>query len=464
MNNKELISYNPATINEKVGLVAMSSQSDVSVAVQKARVAFLEWQSLSVEERCSYYKKLISIFQNKIETIAHLQSQEMGKPITQSIGEVKETIGLIEFCVRAALELLKGDVVDESKEQRNTVYFEPYGVAAIILPWNFPSLMYFESTTQAVLAGNTVIVKHSEECPLTSKALQEVFDEAGFPEGVIQTLYGDGAIGAMLVDEDIDLIHFTGSSKVGKTLYKRAAEKFIPAVLEMGGSSPGIIFEDADIDKICDCVVRERFDNCGQVCCALKRLFVHEDCFDEVVKKIVQSVKDIKIGDPMDQGTTLGPLVAQRQLALLQDQLQDAIDKGAHIAFQANIPSNLKGAYFGPTVLTNVTKGMRVYKEETFGPVLPIMSFKEDDEAINMANDTNYGLSAFVYTEDMGKANYVSSLLQAGNVAVNDTSYFSDNSPFGGYKESGIGRGRGKYGFMYVTQLKTVACPNKKEA
>ena len=459
MKTNEIISYNPAHANEQVGVVAMSTQADVSNVVQKAKRAFPAWKALSVEERGAYFKKLLPIYQSKIAAIAKMQTQEMGKPIKDSMSEVESLIGSIEFYLDIAPQVLLPDTVDETETQKNVVHFEPYGVAAVILPWNYPALLFVQGTIQALLAGNTVVVKHSEENPLTSKLLQDVYDEVGFPDGVIQTVYGDGAVGQMLVDTPIDLIHFTGSSKTGRHLYKVAADKFIPAVLEMGGSSPGIIFDDANLDDMCACAVHERFDNCGQICCALKRLFVHESCYDEVVQKVVEATKAIKVGAPMDENTTMGPLVAPRQLDLLEAQIKDALDKGAKIELGGTRPQGLEGAYYNPTVLSNVTKDMRVYTEETFGPVLPIMSFKTEEEAIELANDTEYGLSAFVYTQDAAKAARVATALDSGNVAINDTSYFSNNSPFGGYKNSGIGSGGGKYGFQFVTQMKTVSVP-----
>ena len=459
MKTEKLISYNPANSGEQVGVVAMSTQADVSNAVQKAKKAFPAWKALSIEERGAYFKKLLPLYQNKIAAIAQMQTQEMGKPIKDSIGEVASLIGSIEFYLDIAPQVLSPDTVDETDTQKNVVHFEPYGVAGVILPWNYPALLFVQGTIQALLAGNTVVVKHSEENPLTSKLLQDVYDEAGFPEGVIQTIYGDGSVGQMLVDEEIDLIHFTGSSKTGRHLYKVAADKFIPAVLEMGGSSPGIIFDDANLDEMCACAVHERFDNCGQICCALKRLFVHESCYDDVVQKVVEATKAIKVGSPMDENTKMGPLVAPRQLDLLEAQVKDALDKGAKIELGGTRPEGLEGSYYNPTVLSNITKEMRVYTEETFGPVLPIMSFKTEEEAIELANDTEYGLSAFIYTQDSDKAARVASALESGNVAINDTSYFSNNSPFGGYKNSGIGSGGGKYGFQFVTQMKTVSVP-----
>lgn len=459
MSAKELISYNPATQNEQVGVVAMSSKDDVVKAVQKARAAFPAWKALSISERAEYFKKFQKAYEPKVQALAEMVSREMGKPITQSLREAQSTLEDIPAYFKIAEKQLAPDMVDETDTQKNIVYFEPYGVAALIMPWNFPISLFVDGVSQILLAGNTAVLKHSEENPLTSKMLQDICDEAGFPEGVIQTVYGDGSVGQLLVEQNIDLIHFTGSSRTGEALYKKAAEKFIPIVLEMGGSSPGIVFEDADLELITSCVIKERFGNCGQICCALKRLFVHQSIFDKTVKMLVAQAQAIKVGDPLDPETQMGPLVAQRQLDLLESQVKDAIEKGAKVEIGANRPSNLKGAFYNPTILTNITKNMRVYQEETFGPVLTVMPFASEEEAIELANDTPYGLSAFVYTRDIEKAQRVAASINTGNVAINDTSYFSDHSPFGGHKRSGMGSGRGKYGLRFVTQMKTVSVP-----
>lgn len=459
MTQPELVSYNPATDNEQVGVVALSSEGDVVGAVQKAKKAFPAWKKLSVAERSEYFKKFLKAYESKMAALTEMTSREMGKPIKQSTGEVKSTLGDISAYINIAEKMLAPDVVDETESQKNIVYFEPYGVVALILPWNYPTSLFVDGIGQALLAGNTAVVKHSEENPLTSKMLQDVCDEAGFPEGVIQTVYGDGKVGQMLIEQDIDMIHFTGSSRTGEALYKVAAEKFISVVLEMGGSSPGIVFEDTNLDEMISCISQERFSNCGQICCALKRLFVHESIFDEVLEKLIAQAKKIKVGDPLDPETDMGPLVAQRQLDLIEEQVQDAIDKGVKVEIGADRPDGLTGAYYNPTILTNVSKDMRVYQEETFGPVLTIMPFKTEEEAIELANDTPYGLSAFVYSSDIDRAERVAAQIETGNVAINNTSYFSDHSPFGGHKRSGMGTGRGKYGFYQVTQMKTVSVP-----
>jgi len=350
----------------------------------------------------------------------------------------------IKSKMKLAKKHLEPVVLDETNEQKNILHYEPYGVAAVIVPWNYPSSNFFISCTQLLLAGNVVVFKHSEETPLTGQLLAEIMQEAGFPEGVFNIVHGGGKVGDFLTSQDIDLIHFTGSTNVGHHLYKKAADKFIPAILEMGGSSPGVIFEDADLDASCDNACIERFANCGQICCALKRLIVHEDIFDEVVALMKAKVEAMKIGDPLDSTTQVGPLVAKRQLDLLVEQVADAKAKGATIVTGGEVVTDMDGAYFQPTIITNITPDMRVVSEEIFGPVLPIVSFKTDAEAVELANKTIYGLRKIVAQID------------AGQISINGASYFSENSPFGGYKMSGMGRNDGALGFYEVTQKKVV--------
>jgi len=369
----------------------------------------------------------------------------MGKPIKSSIGEMENGASWLSWHIEHAPKFLKRRVLDVHDTYQTELHFEPYGVVVAIAPWNFPTHQFFLAVMQQLLAGNTVVFKHSEECPLTSELLAEMMYEA-LPYGVFRTLYGDGAVGQQLVEQDVNLIHFTGSSKVGQLIYKQAAAKFIPAVLEMGGSSPGIIFENADLTATCLSVYSERFDNCGQVCCAIKRLIVHESIHDSVVEQLKQQIESQTIGDPLDEKITVGPLVAQRQLDLIEEQVEDARKKGATIVTGGERPQKLNGAFYKPTLITNTTSDMRVVDEETFGPLLPMITFSTEDEAIKIANDTPYGLSAFLYTNNAEQADRVAKALEAGQVSINGASYFSNHAPFGGYKKSGIGRGDGEYG------------------
>lgn len=270
-------------------------------------------------------------------------------------------------------------------------------------------------------------------------------------------MYGGGQVGDKLVHQDIDLICFTGSSKTGKYLYKVAAEKFIKVLLELGGSAPGVVFEDVDIDMVLDTIYANRFDNCGQICDGLKRLIVHEKVYKKVVEALVVKLEKAKVGDALDKDTDIGPLVSARQFEILVDQVSDAKRKGSKILVGGKKLDNLPGYFYSPTLLTNVKPNMRVWREEVFGPVLPIVTFKIEEEAIKLANDTEYGLGGYVFTEDTRRFERVSKEIETGMVQMNNASYLSPSTPFGGCKISGMGREHGKFGFHEVTQIKTLS-------
>lgn len=260
----------------------------------------------------------------------------------------------------------------------------------------------------------------------------------------------------MLVHQDIDLICFTGSTKVGKYLYTVAANRFVPIVMELGGSAPGIVFEDADLPKVMETIMINRFLNAGQACDGLKRLIVHKDKYDEAVKLITAEISAKKLGPAIDKSYTHGPLVAERQVKLLEEQVKDAIEKGAKVEVGGKRPDNMTGVYYEPTLLTNVTTDMRVWQEEVFGPVLPIVTFETEEEAIKLANDTKYGLGSYVFTEDKERFERVARQIESGMCSLNNTCYLKPCNPFGGYKQSGLGREHGKYGFHDVTQVKVI--------
>jgi acyl-CoA reductase-like NAD-dependent aldehyde dehydrogenase len=273
---------------------------------------------------------------------------------------------------------------------------------------------------------------------------------------VFSEVYGAGEAGDLLVHQDIDMICFTGSTKTGQVLYKIGAEKFIKVFLELGGSAPGIVFEDADLDKVLDTIYANRFDNCGQICDGLKRLIVHESRLGEVVEKLTTKLKEVVVGNASDDKTDIGPLVSQKQLDALVLQVNDATKKGAKVAFKKDMEADIEGNFYAPTLLTNITPDMEVWNEEVFGPVLPIISFKTEDEAIKLANDTKYGLGGYVFTEDKERALRVASQIQTGMVQMNNGSYVQPPSPFGGCKASGIGREHGKFGFHELSNIKLI--------
>jgi succinate-semialdehyde dehydrogenase / glutarate-semialdehyde dehydrogenase len=452
----ELISINPS--NKKVlGKVQVSSEKEIYEKVIAARKAKEGWKNLEVTGRVKILRNVIESILAKKEELAKLASSEMGMPISLTRADVDDSIDFFNWYLDNAQKYLSPEIISEDEKTRLTVYREPMGVSANITPWNFPISNFIWATSQSLVSGNVVIYKTSEEVPLSGKLIEEIMNESDLPEGVFSEVYGDGNVGKILVNGDIDLICFTGSTKVGKYLYKVAADKFIKVFLELGGSSPGIVFEDADVDRVLESIFANRFLYSGQVCDGLKRLIVHDSKKDEILEKLSARLQKSKVGDALNEEAEIGPLVSEKQLNILQSQVKDAIDKGAKVVIGGKTPKNLPGYFFEPTILDKITPDMKVWKEEVFGPVLPIVTFKTEEEAIELANDTSYGLGSYVFSEDKEKVRRVAHKIEAGMVSTNNAGYIKPSSPFGGCKDSGIGREHGKFGFYELTQVKVVA-------
>lgn len=453
---KKLKSINPSNY-QVIGEVCISNDREVEEKVKHARSAQLEWMNFAVKKRVDFLKEAIDDLKRRKSEFTLLESREMGMPINEAISDFDTTIDYANWYFDNAEKYLSPELTFENDKEIHQIFYEPIGVSALIIPWNFPIANFVWGAFQSLIAGNTMVLKHSEEVPFCGKFIEDIFSRY-LPKGVFNEVYGDGEIGKILVQQDINMIAFTGSTKTGKFLYETAGKNFIKAVMELGGSAPGIIFDDADIDLSVKSVCDLRLLNAGQCCDGLKRLFVQENIFDEVVKKIASIFSAKKIGNAEENSTEIGPLVAKRQLDLLVSQVEDAKAKGAKVVSGGNpLEVKLGGVYFEPTVLIGVTDGMRVFKEETFGPVLPIVKFKIEQEAIELANQTDYGLGSYVFTKNRDKSDRVASLIETGMVSVNGTNYIMPFNPFGGYKNSGFGREHGKYGFHEVTQIKIVA-------
>lgn len=450
-------STNPSKNYEVIGEVEVSSEEEIKNKVKSAKEAQIKWQEIGLEKRINILATVFGNFEKNKEMWAESMTEEMGMPIKEARDDVEYSIAFLDWYVKNAKEYLSPEITFESEQEIHTVYRKPYGVAVVIVPWNFPLSNFVWQCGQNLVAGNSVVFKHSEEVPLFGQKIEEFFNNSILPKGVFNVVHGDGKVGNTLVHQDPDLICFTGSTKVGKYLYKVGAENFIPARMELGGSAPGIIFEDADLEKVIDTVILYRFMNCGQICDGLKRLLVHKSRVGEVISMIVDRVEQMKVGDALDEDTDLGPLVSKKQLTLLKEQVDDAVIKGANVITGGKSPKGLKGAYYLPTILDNIDREMRVWKEEVFGPVLPIMIFSNVEQAIELANDTKYGLGGYIFTEDNDLFDKVSSQLKTGMVSQNNISYIRECNPFGGYKDSGIGRENGKYGFEDVTRVKVIA-------
>lgn len=463
MKLQKLTSVDPGNGYEVVGEIAISTTAEIHHKVSQARAAQPAWAALGFEGRIAYLEKLYRAFIARKNEIATLTSREMGMPIAVS-SEIDIGAGLLYM--RGYLDFaqtwLTPEIVFENETEVHYLFYEPRGVAGISVPWNFPFCNFIWGVMQHLVVGNTIVFKHSEECPLTGKLLEEIVTSVKLPDGVFNEVYGDGySVGESLMQSNVDILWFTGSTPVGKHIYQIAAQKLSPAVLELGGSAPGIVFQDVPIAATVDSIFFNRYLNSGQVCDGLKRLIVHRSKFDEIVGSLKQLLATKKIGNPQDPTTHIGPLVAERQLIGLEEQVADAVAKGAKIIAGGKRPIGLSGAYYEPTILTNITPGMRVWKEEVFGPVLPVVPFDTEQEAITLANDTIYGLGGYIYTANKERALRVSKQINTGNISINAVNYIQAQDPFGGTKLSGIGREHGAHGLKEICSAKLVAMPKK---
>lgn len=451
----KLISINPSNYQE-IGSVEVSTVEEIAAKVAAAHKAKQAWRELGVKGRVELLRKVSQKFAENKDRFARLETQEMGMPLKEVFDDFDFGMEYFNSYLDSAEENLKPIVTFENDKEIHQVFKEPYGVAACIVPWNFPLANWVWQCGQNLVAGNTIVFKHSEETQLCGQLIEEIVNSV-LPEGVFNEIYGGGSVGEQLTKQDVNLICFTGSSATGVKIKQAAAERLLPTCLELGGSAPGIIFEDANIDEVAETIFTARFMACGQMCDALKRLIIHESKVDEVTTKLVDLLKSKKLGDASDEQSDFGPLVAKRQLELLEQQVADAVDKGAEVIVGGKRPTGLEGAYYEPTLMKNINKDMRVWKEEVFGPVLPIVAFKDEAQAIRMANDTKYGLGAYVFTSDNKRFQRVAEQLESGMVSQNTLSYINVCNPFTGYKMSGGGREHAQFGFEDVTQIKVIA-------
>ena len=453
----KLVSTNPARNYEVIWEVDVSPDEEIQKKVSAAHTAKFAWKEIGLQKRIAFLQPIYEAFKNKVDELALLETRETGRGITESRSIIDGHIKKINWFLNNVESALSDEITYEDDVAIHKIVYEPIGVAAVITPWNHPFGMFVWGVIPNLLAGNTVVFKISEECLLIGKLIEEVMLSHDLPDGVFSEVYGAGDIGWKLVHENIDLIWFTWSVKVGEQLSELAGKKFIKAVLELWGSNPCIVFEDVNVQDSIKKIYAKKFKINGQTCDALKRLIVHESIFDDVVDALQKEMESKVVGDSGDEKTDLGSLAAKRQLTLLEDQVKDAVDKGAVVIVWGQSLTGLSGAYYIPTLLTHVTKDMRIWNEEVFGPVLPILSFTTEEEAIALANDTIYGLGAIVFSKDIERAQRVASRLESGTVEINNAIHWLSCNPFGGYKKSGMGREHGVIGFRELCQVKVIS-------
>lgn len=442
-----LQSINPVT-EEILGEVETADRKKVNGAVRAARKAFYSWSLLELEERANLILKLAGELRKNSRDLSVSITSEMGKPITESEEEIEGTCREIEWFANEGKKFLANETAAEGY-----IEYDPLGVAGIITPWNFPLETPAWSIVPALLAGNTVVWKPSELVPLVSMEIFRIFDSV-LPKGVFNIATGEDATGKYLVDSAVDMICFTGSSEAGKKVASRAGRKLKKAVMELGGSDPFIVLRDADIEKTVAGAVAGRFVNCGQCCTAAKRFYVEKEIADDFAERFVEKTKSLKIGDPLERDTKIGPLVSKAQLQLLERQVNESVNAGAKILCGGSRHGD-KGYFYLPTVM-NARQKMPVVSEETFGPVAPIIPVKNAKEALKLSNDTRYGLGASIWTKDTEKAKIIAKGLQCGIVWINDVNTSNPQYPWGGIKESGFGRSLSKYGMLEFVNIKSV--------
>ena len=444
---------NPAT-GETIAQVADLDLPDVRKAIDIAYEAWPAYREKTAKERAGLLKKWFTLILENKEELARLMTMECGKVLTETRGEVEYGASFIEWFAEEARRIY-GDVIPaNTKDKRIVVIRQSIGVTATITPWNFPLAMITRKVGPALAAGGPVIVKPPTETPLTALAIAYLAEKAGFPPGVYNTITTskNTEIGEELCQNSkIRKLSFTGSTAVGKLLMKQCSSNLKKISLELGGNAPFIVFDDADVDAAVRGAMASKFRNSGQTCVCVNRLYVHDTVYDEFTDKLVKAVKALRIGNGLDPDSQIGPLISQKGVDKVKRHLADAISKGANVIIGGH---ELEGLFFEPTILTHATADMMIAQDEVFGPVAPIFRFTEEQEVIKQANASPYGLASYFYSRDINRCWRVAEALESGMVGINDGMISTEVAPFGGVKESGIGREGSKYGMDYYTEIK----------
>jgi succinate-semialdehyde dehydrogenase/glutarate-semialdehyde dehydrogenase len=452
---------NPAT-GEMIGTVAFGDGRDANKAIEAAHQAFAGWSRLTARERSKFLYNLSELVKKNRDELAGIISAEMGKPLGEAKGEVLGAADNFVWYAEEAKRVYGETIPSSVANKRIMVLKQPVGPVGAITPWNFPVNMVARKISPALAAGCTVVLKPAESTPLSAIRLFELIEQAGFPKGVVNLVIGKPeAIGQEFIDNPkLSKIAFTGSTRVGKLLMEGAAKQVKRVSMELGGHAPFIVFADADLDAAVKGLFESKFRNSGQMCICTNRLYVHEEVADAFTEKLVERLKQTKVGDGRQKETEIGPLVNERALNKVLEHIEDAKDKGGQVVYGGNRLTEgeyAKGFYCEPTVITGVTDEMKISYEETFGPVVPIVRFRDEAEVVQQANNTRYGLAAYVYTRDNQRCFRMAELLEYGIVGINDGSPTQTQAPFGGFKESGIGREGGHYGMDEYLETKFVS-------
>jgi succinate-semialdehyde dehydrogenase / glutarate-semialdehyde dehydrogenase len=448
---------NPAT-GETFAEVANLDEADARAAVEAAEAAFPSWRDTTAKERAKLLRRWFDLILANQEDLARLMTAEQGKPLTETRGEVAYGASFIEWFAEEGKRVYGDIIPTHAAGKRVLVYKQPVGVVSAITPWNFPNAMITRKAAPALAAGCTFVIKPPSETPLSATALAELAGRAGIPAGVFNVVTSDHAerVGRVLTtDPRVRKFTFTGSTEVGKKLMAQCASTVKKVSLELGGNAPFIVFDDADLDAAVEGALLSKYRNMGQTCVCANRILVQSGVHDVFAAKLGERVAAMKVGNGMEDGVVQGPLITMAAVEKVERLLDDAVAKGAQVAVGGKRHA-LGGTFFEPTVISNVTADMAMASEEIFGPVAPLFRFDTEEEAIRLANDTRYGLAAYFYTRDVGRVMRVSEALEYGIVGINEGIISTENAPFGGVKESGIGREGSKYGIEDFVEIKYV--------
>jgi len=429
---------------------------DALAAVAAAKDALPAWRALPAKERAARLKAWFELMTTKAEELATLMVLEQGKPYAEALGEIRFAASYVEWYAEEAKRVYGDLIPSYATDRKIMVARQPIGVVFAVTPWNFPSAMVTRKCAPALAAGCTVVLKPAEQTPLSALALARLAEEAGIPPGVFNVVTSNdpAAIGqALTASPDVAKVTFTGSTEVGKALMRQSADTVKKVTLELGGHAPFLVFADADLDAAVEGAMASKFRTSGQTCVCANRILVQDTVMEAFAERLVAAVAGLKVGAGFEPGVTQGPLIDRRALAKVARHVEDASAGGAEVAIGGG-PHALGGTFYQPTVLTGVRQGMLVTREETFGPVAPLLSFSSEAEAVRMANDTRYGLAAYAFTRDLGRAFRLADALEAGSVGINTGVMSTEVAPAGGMKESGLGREGSKYGIDDFVELK----------
>jgi acyl-CoA reductase-like NAD-dependent aldehyde dehydrogenase len=449
---RKLMTLNPAT-EEILNEYDIMTKEKINESVGRAREAFLDWKT-DIHKRADSLYAFAREFRKNRENLARTSTQEMGKAIKESRSEIEKCAWTIEYYADNG-RIFTSDEVVNTDARKSVIIFEPVGVIGSIMPWNFPYWQALRFAAPSLMAGNTIVLKPASATMQCGIEIENTFINAGIPRGIFQTLIGDSSIAETLIDSDINAVTFTGSVQVGGKVAQRATSQLKKTVLELGGSDPFIVCEDADIEKASSGAVKGRFINSGQSCIASKRFIVVRKIANEFIEMFVQKTQKLRVGDPMSDETDIGPLVNISSLKNMESLVAQSVKDGAEL-LTGGERTDSKGFFYPPTVLKNVSPSMRVATEEVFGPIAPVITVENEKDAMKIANDSKYGLGASIWTQDLEKAEMLSRTIESGIVTVNNVVVSDPRVPFGGIKNSGFGRELSRYGMLEFVNVKSI--------